>query len=474
MTLNTYKDIASCQILGIESLPAHWSENKLGYLFNLGKGLTITKQDLVDEGIPCLNYGEVHSKYGFEVNPTIHPLKCVPKSYLQTNLNALLESGDFVFADTSEDIEGAGNFSQLVSKQPTFAGYHTIIARPSGKIFPRFFAYLFHSEEFRNQIRLLVKGVKVFSISQGILKSAPVWLPTYEEQQKIAQFLDHETSKIDALIDEQKRLIELLKEKRQAVISHAVTKGLNPDAPMKDSGVEWLGEVPEHWEVASLKTFIRLVESGTSVNAADTPASEGELGVLKTSAVYGDELDVNQNKTVVKEEESRVSCQLKANRLIVSRMNTPELVGATGFSLANPGNLFLPDRLWQITLENVEAQFIFMFTLSKSYRSQIKLVCAGASSSMQNIAQEDFKNVKVAVPPLIEQKDIVEEWHRFKSNSNQLMEQAEKTVKLLQERRSALISAAVTGKIDVRDWQPPAGSDTVDSNASVQTERHYG
>ncbi|RUO77499.1 restriction endonuclease subunit S [Idiomarina seosinensis] len=335
------------------------------------------------------------------------------------------------------------------------------------------YAYYFLSIA-TEQLNLRGRGTTFLELSTDELKSFPFPAPPFIEQQKIAQFLDYETAKIDVLIDEQKRLIGLLKEKRQAVISHAVSKGLNPDAPMKDSGVEWLGEVPEHWKVASLKAFIRLVESGTSVNAADTPASEGELGVLKTSAVYGDELDVNQNKTVVKEEESRVSCQLKANRLIVSRMNTPELVGATGFSLTNPGNLFLPDRLWQITLENVEAQFIFMFTLSKSYRSQIKLVCAGASSSMQNIAQEDFKNVKVAVPPLIEQKAIVEEWHRFKSNSNQLTEQAEKAVELLQERRSALISAAVTGKIDVRDWQPPAGSDTVDSNALVQTERHYG
>ncbi len=461
MSICEYPDYKGSNLPYIDLVPSHWTLKKIAWDIPYSVGWTPPSgnEDYYDGDIPWVTIGDLEKQSIKSTKSTITELavdvrkaKPVPSGSLLFSFK--LSVGKVTFAE----IECFTN-EAIAAFEPNKTVILSYWYYASPLIIPHYG-------------RDNIYGAKL--LNQDLIGSVKFYCPSKTEQQKIAQFLDHETSKIDALIDEQKRLIELLKEKRQAVISHAVTKGLNPDAPMKDSGVEWLGEVPEHWKVASLKAFIRLVESGTSVNAADTPASEGELGVLKTSAVYGDELDVNQNKTVVKEEESRVSCQLKANRLIVSRMNTPELVGATGFSLTNPGNLFLPDRLWQITLENVESQFIFMFTLSKSYRSQIKLVCAGASSSMQNIAQEDFKNVKIAVPPLIEQKAIVDEWHRFKSNSNQLTEQAEKAVKLLQERRSALISAAVTGKIDVRDWQPPAGSDTVDSNASMQTERHYG
>src|SRR5690606_31452814 len=118
----------------IGEIPEHWEVRKLRFDFNLSKGLTITKENLTDEGIPCVNYGEIHSKYGFEVNPSIHPLKFVPEDYLQTNPNSLLNNGDFIFADTSEDLEGSGNFTYLNSDEITFAGYHTVIARPKSLI----------------------------------------------------------------------------------------------------------------------------------------------------------------------------------------------------------------------------------------------------------------------------------------------------------------------------------------------------
>ncbi|MFV2058235.1 MAG: restriction endonuclease subunit S, partial [Thiohalomonadales bacterium] len=258
-----YPEYKYSDIDWLEEIPLHWQTSKLRYMFSFGKGLTITKANLIDDGVACVNYGEVHSKYGFEVNPAIHPLKCVSKEYLKTSPSALLSKGDIVFADTSEDIEGSGNFTQLMNEEAVFAGYHTIIARPKDHNFDRFYAYLFDSQQIRTQIRYAVKGVKVFSITQAILRSIGIWLPTLEECRKIANFLDHETAKIDTLIEKQQQLIKLLKEKRQAVISHAVTKGLNPNAPMRDSGVEWLGGVPEHWQVTRAKFLFDFVTSGS-------------------------------------------------------------------------------------------------------------------------------------------------------------------------------------------------------------------
>ncbi|HHL3258045.1 restriction endonuclease subunit S [Citrobacter braakii] len=207
----------------VGEMPSYWRISKLRYMFNFGKGLTITKENLQDEGIPCISYGEVHSKYGFEVSPKLHSLKCVDEKYLKDNSGSLLSKGDIIFADTSEDIDGSGNFSQLITDDIVFAGYHTIIAKPFNRKNWRFYAYLLDCKELRTQVRHAVKGVKVFSITQAILRGLSIWLPTDDEQKNIAKFLDHETTKIDNLIEKQQQIIQLLQERRTALISAAVT-----------------------------------------------------------------------------------------------------------------------------------------------------------------------------------------------------------------------------------------------------------
>lgn len=205
-------------------IPEHWKVSKLRFLFSFSTGLNITKANLIDEdGIPCVNYGEIHSKYGFEVNANKDSLKYVDKEYLITSKASLLSEGDFVFADTSEDVKGSGNFTHVVGDSKIFAGYHTVIARLINNYNSRYFAYIFDSNIFRTQIQLSIKGVKVFSITQAILKNCLIWFPVIEEQQQIVNYLDEKTSKIDTLIEKSNKSIELLKEKRTALISACVT-----------------------------------------------------------------------------------------------------------------------------------------------------------------------------------------------------------------------------------------------------------
>ncbi|MDB2490870.1 restriction endonuclease subunit S [Flavobacteriaceae bacterium] len=211
---------------GIEwlgDIPEHWEVVKFRYKFDTTKGLTITKANLQDEGIPCINYGEIHSKYGFEVNPEIHNLKCVSEDYLETNKGSLLSRGDYVFADTSEDIDGSGNFTHLHSDIPTFAGYHTIIARLLDSSNYRFFAYFFDSIIYRTQIQNLVKGVKVYSITNKILKDTFLLCPPVKEQEAIAQHLDTQVNKMFESTEKLISSIKKLKEYRQSLISEAVT-----------------------------------------------------------------------------------------------------------------------------------------------------------------------------------------------------------------------------------------------------------
>lgn len=203
--------------------PKHWKIKRFKLLFNFKRGLTITKENLQDIGIPCINYGEIHSKYGFEFNPQIHDVKCVDEIYLKTNLSSLLKYGDFVFADTSEDLEGSGNFTYLNSNEKAFAGYHTIITSLETNDNPRFLAHLFNSEGFRSQIRKLVTGIKVYSITNLILKSTKVLLPPKEEQEEIANYLDKIKSDTEKLVDLLNQQINKLENYKKSILHECVT-----------------------------------------------------------------------------------------------------------------------------------------------------------------------------------------------------------------------------------------------------------
>jgi type I restriction enzyme, S subunit len=322
----------------------------------------------------------------------------------------------------------------------------------------QFYFWLLQSSVFTGFVDFNKTGSTIVHLYQDTFVNFNFAMPCINEQTQIAAFLDHETAKIDGLIEKQQLLIKLLKEKRQAVISHAVTKGLNPSTPMRPSGVEWLGDVPEHWDVKKLKHVILYLESGVSVNAADLPAENNELGVLKTSCVYTRSFRVEENKTVVKDEWIRVKCPIRKGAIIISRMNTPDLVGASAVVDIDQTNIFLPDRLWQTIFRDDDLQsskFLAYFMTIKGFRNQISLSAEGASSSMQNIGKDDYLSIHVSFPKINEQNQIVEHLEKKLIRLDDLTSKAQSTITLMQERRTALISAAVTGKIDVRDWQVP-------------------
>ncbi len=207
----------------LDEIPEHWEVRRFSYLFSFSRGLSITKENLKDVGIPCINYGEIHSKYGFEVNPEKDYLKCVDEKYVEMSEKSLLKRGDFIFADTSEDISGSGNFTYLNSDISTFAGYHTIVALPKENFITRYVAYFFNSIDFRNQIRCRVTGTKVYSITQSILKYTNIALPPTEEQTQISAYIDKECCRLNKIIEKLNKQIDLLQEYRTTLISDFVT-----------------------------------------------------------------------------------------------------------------------------------------------------------------------------------------------------------------------------------------------------------
>lgn len=209
----------------IGQVPEGWEIVKFKYLFNTSKGLSITKECLVDEGIPVINYGQIHSSMTKQVRSCDVRLPFVPDYYLSKK-GVNLNQGDFVFADTSEDLEGAGNFStRLDSTGQLLAGYHTIIVRLNDYAEHnfRYFMHLFDSLAIRKQIQNKVSGVKVYSVTQGILNSIFVITPPKNEQQKIANLLDKRTAQIDNLIQIKNQQIENINKQRQTLIYDYVT-----------------------------------------------------------------------------------------------------------------------------------------------------------------------------------------------------------------------------------------------------------
>jgi type I restriction enzyme S subunit len=167
----------------------------------------------------------------------------------------------------------------------------------------------------------------------------------------------------------------------------------------RESGVEWLGDVPAHWAVVPFKHVIQRIESGTSVNAVDTPAANGERGVLKTSCVYSGEFNAAENKAILPEEYDRASCPVRAGTLIVSRMNTPDLVGAAGLVRAEAEELYLPDRLWQLHIKNCEPAFVHFWTATAAYRSQVSNVLLGHEFEYAELSSGSTANVLVSKSP---------------------------------------------------------------------------
>lgn len=314
----------------------------------------------------------------------------------------------------------------------------------------RFLLYTLQSDYFQTQVESKWSLGTQQNIGMRTLERLLICYPSIGEQERIAEYLDTKCADIDALIAAKEKTNSLLKERRQSIIYEAVTKGLNPDAPMKDSGIEWIGEIPEHWERISLKYCIQHVGSGTSVNAEDRPANTDEMGVLKTSCVSSGAFVAVENKTILEGEHDRASCPVKADTVIVSRMNTPDLVGACGYVEEDYPNLYLPDRLWQVEFsEDCVAKYMWYFLTSKYVRNYYTSVCTGTSGSMQNISQDQFGAIVFFKPAKEEQQRIVEQLDLECNVLTQLLRINELSLSKLKEYRQSIIYEAVTGKIEV-------------------------
>jgi type I restriction enzyme S subunit len=322
-------------------------------------------------------------------------------------------------------------------------------------IHPPFTHHLLRSYPFQEEFYRYGKGIVADLWSTNVSEMRNILIPhaPITEQEKISAFLDHETAKIDALIEKQQRLIELLKEKRQAVISHAVTKGLNPNAPMKDSGVEWLGEVPAHWEIRAVSKLSEKITNGYVGPTRDILVAEGVPYIQATHIKKG---KVNFDgayfvRTAWSNQHSKSILQNGDVLIVQTGAGTGDIGLVTDAEAGFNCHALI---IVQPNQNVVSGEFLSMLFQSQYGYSVLYSIRTGGMHPHLNCGEVQY--VRFPVPPRVEQAEILAFISSKTKTFDALINSQNTAIELMQERRTALISAAVTGKIDVRDWQAAA------------------
>ena len=440
-----YPDYRVSESKWLGMVPSHWN------LFD-GKRLFSSRRELAREDDEQLaasqKYGVVPQSLMMEMNDAKVMLALKGTSSFRH-----VGKNDFVISLRS--FEGGIEHSSYVGcVSPAYT-----VLQAEKAVVPAYFKYLLKSGPYIAALQASTDSLRDGkSISYEQFGAIALPYPVVDEQAAIAAFLDHETVKIDALIEKQQRLIELLKEKRQAVISHAVTKGLNPNAPMKDSGVEWLGEVPAHWEVKRIKQISLLISKGTTPSTIGEDLALEGVRFLKAENI-GKSIEVQQHPEffISKEVNERIArSKLEEGDVLVI------IAGATTGMASVLDKRFLPANTNQavsfIRPARLEYSKFIVHWLSTEF-CQRTIWMGAVQAAQPNLSMEDLGNIPIAVPPDNELSAIVETINLQASKFDYLIAKATSAIELIQERRTALISAAVTGKIDVRDWQPTAAQE---------------
>lgn len=321
------------------------------------------------------------------------------------------------------------------------------VLRPKENLFPRFLGYWVQSENMIGAIVSNSVGVSYPAINATDLVRLPIVKLPLKEQTAIAHYLDTKLGEIDALIDKQQTLIEKLAEQRTAVITHAVTKGLNPAAPMKNSGVEWLGDVPAHWEVINLKFLCRV--KGGYAFSSDNFSDEG-IPVIRISDILFDGTVDNINC-------KRIPLELAPNQKDFELRNGQLVMAMTGATIGKISKYcskdyaYINQRVGKFEAFNSRLYYEFLYHLlnTSGYQEHIKLTAFGGAQP--NISDSEMVNYQMALPTMEEQANIADYLDKETAKIDCLCETVNQTIGRLKEYRTALITQAVTGKIKVTD-----------------------
>lgn len=435
-----YPEYKDSGVEWLEDVPRHWGAKPLKYLCSFNDDV-LSDNTNKDFELCYVDIGSVSATEGLTRTETMKYDKAPSRA------RRLVQDGDVIVSTVRTYLEAIAPINNPPSNMVVSTGFAVI--RPNIKLYKGYAAYCLRASGFIKEVVARSVGVSYPAINASDLVSISIPSLPMAEQIQIANFLDHETTKIDTLIDKQQQLIKLLKEKRQAVISHAVTKGLNPQAPMKDSGVEWLGEVPAHWDVSKFGYIAQVVRGGSPRPAGDPTLFNGDYSPWVTVAeiTKDDEIYLTETETFLTKKGSEQCRIFSSGTLLLSNSGATLGVPSILKIDANANDGVVGFENLQI---NSEFAYFYLSTLTADLRERIK-----QGSGQPNLNTDIVKDISVPIPPLDEAERIVIFINKLSGKYSNLIAKATSAIKLMQERRTALISATVTGKIDVRNWVKP-------------------
>jgi len=439
--LKPYPAMKSSGVAWLGEVPAHWAIQTIGRIGQLFKGNGGNKEDEVSVGVPCVRYGDLYTKHEYFVRST--------KGFVSAKRAAAytpIRYGDVLFAASGETIEDIGKSAVNLVKTDARCGGDVLVLRPSIAAFPEYLGYAADSPAARHQKACMGRGFTVVHIYGSQLKRLALPLPPLPEQAAIVRFLDHADRRIRRYIRAKQKLIQLLEEQKQAIIHRAVTRGLDPDVRLKPSGVEWLGEVPEHWEVASLGRVINRAVDGPHHSPDYLDAG---IPFLSARNIKADRWSLGDTKFISEEDYN-----------LFSRRVVPEVGdvlytkgGTTG--IAREVDLPFRFQVWvhvavlKVKREKVTPAYLALSLNSPRCYEQAQLFTRGATN--QDLGLNRMKAISLALPPLCEQEAILAVSGDQRRRILSAVEGAHHEIHLLRELRTRLIADVVTGKLDVRE-----------------------
>ena len=443
MSFPRYESYKDSGVKWLGEVPKHWDMKRLKQVCEVFPSNVDKKTYENDPPALLCNYTDVY--YNEQITPHIDFMTATASADQIKKFT--LREGDTIITKDSETADDIAIAAYVPHDLPgVICGYHLSMVRPREVTCGAFVKRLFDSIYVKSCCHVSANGLTRVGLGQYALDNLEVPFPPKEEQVVIAAFIDRETAKIDELVSEQKNLIELLKEKRQAVISHSVTKGLNPAASMKNSGIEWLGKVPEHWGICALKRMTKKVTDGAHIS----PETEnGIYEFVSTKDVRDDGIDFEnclRTSEASYEYLVRTGCKPSPGDVLFSKDGT---IGRTvvvrenrDFVVASSLIIIKPDS------EAITPDFLNYLCQSSVVVGQVESFVKGAG--LPRLSIQNLLKIVGVFPPLTEQRLIVDHLNLVLGQMASLLISALETITLLQEHRTALISAAVTGKIDVR------------------------
>lgn len=436
--MRTKAEINNSEWFGM--LPKGWSMVPLSSLFRFSKGLSITKADLVEAGKPVISYGQIHSKQNVGVEVLEGLLRRVPNDLVgKDNASHVLPNG-FVFADTSEDLEGCGNNVRNNLACELYGGYHTVVLNPRRGFNSKYLAYLFITDAWRYQIRRDLVDVKLFSVNQTSLNETYAIIPPEDVQRRIVSYLDDRCAAIDEDVAKRREVIGKLKEYKKSLIARTVTKGLDLSAEMKGSDIKWVDQIPSNWQTSKLKALFQITKRIAGV--------EG-LTVLSITQDGIRPKDFSTGKGQFAETYSHYQLVLPGD----FAMNHMDLL--TGWvDISRYEGVTSPDyRVFSVRDLAVSNPSYYLYLFQMCYLNRVFFGSANgvADKGRMRLQTNAFNNFVVPLPPLEEQKRIAAYLDERCAAIDEAISRQEKLIEKLGEYRKSIIHHAVTGKIDCRE-----------------------